>query len=251
MIFEVWDLIPEQERFSNKNIDGVCKILDKNNVNISQHSLKRWPPGGNTVDPWKKNKQHSDQLEAKKESDDESSKFIKVMFSIWQWQGQTFLSINRWTNLQIILGAMLFKDNPWSSAFQQQLMSNAALEGYFDIFILVYHLQHGYDFWLMLSHSCMCRNAGRMHPPRPTVGPFVLKLKCTLHRMNMGDNMNIIDDANTFLFKDLIRWVRRTFWGKHWAYNDEPFPAKYEMHVGMTWQFHDYGWPHILEWCFN
>ena len=99
--------------------------------------------------------------------------------------------------------------------------------------------------------SYICRNAGRMHPPRLTVGPFVLKLKCTLHRMNMGDNMNIIDDANTFLFKDLIRWVRRTFWGKHWAYNDEPFPAKYEMHVGMTWQFHDYGWLHILEWCFS
>jgi hypothetical protein len=26
-----------------------------------------------------------------------------------------------------------------------------------------------------------------MHPPRLTVGPFVLKLKGALHRMNMGD----------------------------------------------------------------
>ena len=43
-------------------------------------------------------------------------------------------------------------------------------------------------------------DAGRMHPPRLTVGPSVLKFKCTLHRMNMGDNMNIIDDANAFFF---------------------------------------------------
>ena len=43
----------------------------------------------------------------------------------------------------------------------------------------------------------------------------------------------------------------KNFWGKHWAYNDEAFPAKYDMHVGMTWQFRDYGWLHILEWCFN
>jgi hypothetical protein len=33
------------------------------------------------------------------------------------------------------------------------------------------------------------------------VGPSVLKLKCTLHRMNMGDKLNIIDDANASLFK--------------------------------------------------
>ena len=37
----------------------------------------------------------------------------------------------------------------------------------------------------------------------------------------------------------------------HRAYNDELFTAKHEMHVGMTWQFHDYGWLHILEWCFQ
>jgi hypothetical protein len=32
------------------------------------------------------------------------------------------------------------------------------------------------------------------------VGPFVLKPKGALHRMNMGDKMTIIDDANAFLF---------------------------------------------------
>jgi len=52
MIFEIWELIPEQERLlNNKNIDRICKILDKNDINISRHSLKSWPPGGNTKDP--------------------------------------------------------------------------------------------------------------------------------------------------------------------------------------------------------
>jgi hypothetical protein len=36
------------------------------------------------VDPEKKNKQYLDQLGAKKESNDELAKSIKVMFSIWQ-----------------------------------------------------------------------------------------------------------------------------------------------------------------------
>jgi hypothetical protein len=40
----------------------------------------------------------------------------------------------------------------------------------------------------------------RCTPPRLTVGPYVLKLKGTLHDMNMGDKLDIIDEANTFLF---------------------------------------------------
>jgi hypothetical protein len=32
------------------------------------------------------------------------------------------------------------------------------------------------------------------------VGPSVLELKGALHRMNTGDKINIIDDANAFLF---------------------------------------------------
>jgi hypothetical protein len=51
MIFEIWELIPEHEiLLNNKNIDQIYKILDKNDINISRHSLKSWPPGGNTVD---------------------------------------------------------------------------------------------------------------------------------------------------------------------------------------------------------
>jgi hypothetical protein len=37
-------------------------------------------------------------------------------------------------------------------------------------------------------------------PPRLTMGPSVLKPKGVFHRMNVGDKMNIIDDANAFLF---------------------------------------------------
>jgi hypothetical protein len=32
------------------------------------------------------------------------------------------------------------------------------------------------------------------------VGPSILKLKGALHRMDMGDKMNTIDNANAFLF---------------------------------------------------
>jgi hypothetical protein len=54
IIFEIWELIPEQERLSNKKSTyRVCKILDKSNINTSRHFLKSWAVGGNTVDPEK------------------------------------------------------------------------------------------------------------------------------------------------------------------------------------------------------
>jgi hypothetical protein len=40
----------------------------------------------------------------------------------------------------------------------------------------------------------------RCIPSRLTVRPSILKLKGALHYMNMGDKLNIIDDANAFLF---------------------------------------------------
>jgi hypothetical protein len=40
----------------------------------------------------------------------------------------------------------------------------------------------------------------RCTPPRLTVGPSILELKGALHCMNMGYKLNIIDDANAFLF---------------------------------------------------
>ena len=53
--------------------------------------------------------------------------------------------------------------------------------------------------------------------------------------MNMGDNMNIIDDAKAIIFTiwfDKLRGIHREI---HHAYNDELFTAKHEIHVGMTW----------------
>jgi len=39
MIFKIGELIPKQERLLNKkNIDQICKILDRNDINTSQHS---------------------------------------------------------------------------------------------------------------------------------------------------------------------------------------------------------------------
>jgi hypothetical protein len=38
------------------------------------------------------------------------------------------------------------------------------------------------------------------YPPRLTVGSSILKLKCALHYMSMGDKSNIIDEAEAFLF---------------------------------------------------
>ena len=94
MIFEIWDLIPEQERFSNKNIDWVWKILDKNDINISRHFLKLGPLRGNTMDPEKKNKQSLDQLGAMK--DDQ-------MMNQWTEDNVVQRKINR-TSIQMITG---------------------------------------------------------------------------------------------------------------------------------------------------
>ena len=101
-------------------------------------------------------------------------------------------------------------------------MSSVALKGYLHIFILVYHLQHSYNFWTMLSHSCIWMNVGRIPPPRLTVGPFVLKLKGALHHINMGDKW-IIDNSNAFLFIIWLDELRRTYWARtlsiqQWAF---------------------------------
>ena len=49
--------------------------------------------------------------------------------------------------------------------------------------------------------------------------------------MNMGDNMDIIDDAKAIIFTiwfDKLRGIHREI---HHAYNDELFTAKHEIHV--------------------
>jgi hypothetical protein len=42
------------------------------------------------------------------------------------------------------------------------------------------------------------------------VGPSILNLKGALHRMNIGDKMKIIDDANAFLFTIYFNKLRGT-----------------------------------------
>jgi len=111
MIFEVWELIPEQKDCQTRRISiEFAKSLTR----MTSTLLKS---------PWQVD--HLGQYSG-------------------PWEGKQ-------TTFRSLLGAMLFKDSQWFSKLQQQLMSNAALEGYFHIFILVYQLQHGYGFWTMLS----------------------------------------------------------------------------------------------------
>ena len=68
MIFEMCKLILEQERFSNKKINWVCKVLNRNDIDTSLSFLKSWVAGGNTVDLERENKQYLNQLRAKKDN---------------------------------------------------------------------------------------------------------------------------------------------------------------------------------------
>ena len=134
-------------------------------------------------------------------------------------------------HIQITPGAILFKNIPWSSELQQQLKTMLHLK---DIFIS--------SSWVTLWNMAMTPNrCYRMSafewtlkgctPSGLTVRPSVLKIKCALHYMNMGDKLNIIDDANAFLFTIWFNKLRGIPWEEHWAFNKEPCTASYEMHV--------------------
>jgi hypothetical protein len=54
MIFEIWELIPEQERLSNKkSIDQVCKIIERSDINASRHFFEKLSSRGQYSGPWK------------------------------------------------------------------------------------------------------------------------------------------------------------------------------------------------------
>jgi len=59
--------------------------------------------------------------------------------------------------------------------------------------------------------------------------------------------MNIVDDAKSFLFISWFAKPRGIHWEEHRECNKEPFTARYEIHVWMTWQFHEGWWLNILE----
>lgn len=143
-------------------------------------------------------------------------------------------------HIQIILEAMLFKDNPnnnWWAALHLK-----------DIFIS--------SSWFIISN--MAVTFERCY----RIVTFEWMLEGCTHQDWLWDHlfwssnvhftawiwvMNIIDNANAFLFMiwfDKLRGIHRE---EHWAYNDEPCTARYEIHVWMTWQFHEGWWPNILE----
>jgi hypothetical protein len=106
MFFKIWDLIPEQEGLSNKkkNIDQVCEILDRIDIDTSRHSLKSWAAGGNTVDPEKCHNQMNE-------------------------------------HIQIILGGNVVQKNSMIYWIPAAIENNAALEGQLHISIWVYPLK--------------------------------------------------------------------------------------------------------------
>jgi len=59
----------------------------------------------------------------------------------------------------------------------------------------------------------------------------------TLYRLSINDKSNIINEAEIFLFTIWLDELRGICWKEHWAYNDEPFTASYEMHVWTTGWF--------------
>ena len=104
----------------------------------------------------------------------------------------------------------------------------------------------GFILWNMAMTPDICYRTivfewmlERYIPPRLIVGPSILKLKCALHPMSMGDKSNIIDEAETFIFIIWLDELRGIYWEELWAYNYEPFTISYEMHVWMTWCFHE------------
>ena len=89
----------------------------------------------------------------------------------------------------------------------------------------------------MLSHRCIGMNVRKMHTTKTDCGTICFGAQCALHRMNMGDNMNIIDDVETFLSTIWFNKLRGIHEKDHWAYNDESFTASYEMYVWTTGWF--------------
>jgi hypothetical protein len=104
MIFEIWELIPEQDCQTGRTLTEFVKSLTKMTSTLLNTPWKVDHLGA--IQWTLRRKTSSIQINrgAKKESDDESSKSIKVMFSIWQWQRKNFLIIDRWTSIQINLG---------------------------------------------------------------------------------------------------------------------------------------------------
>jgi len=69
-----------------------------------------------------------------------------------------------------------------------------------------YHLQHGYDFWTILSHSCIWMNIGRMHSPRLTVGPSCFEARRRTSPHEYGWWTSLMMPMLFLLWSDLTSW---------------------------------------------
>ena len=123
---------------------------------------------------------------------------------------------------------------PWSSELQQQLETTLHLRDNFVSSSWV-------TLWNMAMTPDRCYRVSAFEwtlkectPSRLTVRPSILKIKGALHGMNMGDKLDIIDEANTFLFTIWFNKIRGIHWEEHWAFNKELCTTSYEMHVWTT-----------------
>jgi hypothetical protein len=113
---------------------------------------------------------------------------------------------NQWTStFRSHWGAILFKDSQdlvnSSSKWECCCTWRTYLSGFNLLNMVIDRYGHTTECKWMLKR---CTQSGL------TVRPSVLKIKGALYRMNMGDKMNIIDDANTFLFTIWFDELRRT-----------------------------------------
>jgi hypothetical protein len=167
----------------------------------------------------------------------------------------------RWLNKESVNGGQCGskKDNQWTSTFRSH-RGQYCSKTFHDLvnsnnnwkqhctWGTTSYLHLGVTLWNMAMTPNRCYHVSAFKwtlkectPSRLTVRPSVLKIKSAFHGMNTGDKLDIIDEANTFLFAIWFNKIRGIHWEEHWAYNKELFTTSYKMHVWMTWQFQE-GW---------
>jgi len=99
---------------------------------------------------------------------------------------------------------MLFKDSQWFSELQQQLMSNAALEGHFIIFIL--GLPFETWLWQMLSHSCIRMNVRKMHTTKTDCGTIYSEAQMRTSPHEYGWWTSLMMPTHFLSWSDLTSW---------------------------------------------
>jgi len=104
---------------------------------------------------------------------------------------------------------------------------------------------------------CIWMNVGRMHPPRLTVVPSVLKLKCALHRMNMGDEHHwwcqiisfykLIWQAKRDPLRRASGMQHRAFYDKLWEACLDDLAIPWRLMTEHTWRV-CFNWRQVHNW---